>query len=99
MTARDAGREGAAHTAGPWTADLDGEIIGPGGQSIAMVLLNEQGAANARLIAAAPELVAALRELIVASDAYDESAAADRRIKTALDRARAILAKAEGRQP
>lgn len=53
------------HTRGPWTVQPSGHIT-KDGQLIAAVKLTdmgEAGDANARLIAAAPELLAALQEI------------------------------------
>ena len=52
--------------------------------------------ANARLIAAAPDLYAALQELVWSSDDYDESEIADARCHAAIEAARAALTKAGG---
>ena len=57
-------------TPGPWTADEDmGCVWGPDGEPIGTngrnaVRGNGEGWANARLIAAAPELLAALKALV-----------------------------------
>lgn len=53
--------------------------------------------ANARLIAAAPELLEALREWLDADDAWDCDPADDARLDRAREAARAVIAKAEGR--
>ena len=59
----------AQHTPGPWKIEGD-NIYGPNGQRIADVWsgYEDEIHADARLIAAAPELLAALREM-VAGDA------------------------------
>jgi hypothetical protein len=60
--------------------------------------------ANARLIAAAPELLAALKDLLPYAEKHrrdaDAESAGDRypRIRAALERARAAVARAEGRR-
>lgn len=51
--------------------------------------------ANARLIAAAPEMLAALRELVVITDAQMEELSPTQ--KVVMRKARAVIAKAEGR--
>jgi len=53
-------------TTGPWSYwPEDGEVLGGNNQSVAMVLLHERGDANGRLIASAPQLLAALEMLTV----------------------------------
>lgn len=54
------------HTPGPWQADSDAYVVNEYNQVIADVFINDddnwrERAANARLIAAAPELLAALQ--------------------------------------
>jgi len=55
------------YTPGPWSAkkhtDTKGLTVSAGGNSIASVRLRDEAEANARLIAAAPELLEALRLL------------------------------------
>lgn len=74
------------HTRGPWFAsDEDGEVYSLSDySSVAIVLMNEEGKANARLIAAAPDLLAALKMCVIERSEW-------------LDEARAAIAKAEGR--
>ena len=94
----------AGHTPGPWTTQEWGDaaiqIIGPSDEEIADLDGDPEGwevrAANARLIAAAPELLAALElarrwmcEVPVAKRAGN--------FNIALDRVDAAIAKAEGR--
>jgi hypothetical protein len=53
----------AKHTPGPWGLGDGDEVYSvPGYKSVAMVCLHSEGKANARLIAAAPELLAAADE-------------------------------------
>lgn len=52
--------------------------------------------ANARLISAAPELYAALKELAAAYDNYDGGSISEKRIQAAVDGAESALAKATG---
>lgn len=88
------------HTPGPWAFDDDRVITSPhthndldddvcevygGNDDIA-----EVRRANARLIAAAPELLEALKELMVAADRVSAEPV------TWLGKARAAIAKAEG---
>ena len=86
------------HTPGPWVAvartNAHIEIEAPGQPSysakkVATVSLTNHEA-NARLIAAAPELLEALKELMVAADRVSAEPV------TWLGKARAAIAKAEG---
>lgn len=80
------------HTPGPWTVD-DTEyidIVAPAGR-IAMLdsdLLTDHCEANARLIAAAPDLLAALQEMLKYAEGFED---ADHVID-----ARAAIARATG---
>ena len=90
------------HTKGPWQVSgirqrMDGEqwhVVGPDDTGwIAAVIysdftpeLHHQSLADARLIAAAPDLLEALKEVVAISD----------REHKAWDKARAAIAKAEG---
>jgi hypothetical protein len=76
-------------TPGPWTASGNG--VHKGIRCVATTHNDDHRHADARLIAAAPELLAALRGLL---DLADESG---RGHLPMLDAARAALAKAEGR--
>ena len=55
-----------SHTPGPWAIDIDRAIVAPNGiSSVAQIFSwvgEEEADANARLIAAAPDLLAALKE-------------------------------------
>ena len=95
------------HTPGPWAAGQVGsgqcfDIIGPDvtglGREIVGTLRASQGkdanSANARLIAAAPELMAAL---IATDAAMREHPCGDCRSDEDIALARAAIAKAEGR--
>jgi hypothetical protein len=80
-----------SHTPGPWKIrsghdpEEDHEHIdGPGGEPIALVGIGEDGGADARLIGAAPELLATLRE--VASSHFDCSCYACANVKTLIAR-------------
>lgn len=91
----------AQHTPGPWShGELSGDILDPRGRSICEILdANgephggvpiKQAEANARLIAAAPELLNALKEMLRSMvGRHDESV-------PAVERARAAIAKATG---
>ena len=86
------------HSSGPWKAIDQGE--GPRGKSLGICIVGPSGLpmfflprgterhmANAQLIAAAPELLEALREVIAITDRNHE----------VWDKAKAAIAKAEGR--
>jgi hypothetical protein len=88
------------HTDGPWTADKDRSghwlVCDPYGHTAQVFGDDAEAGANARLIAAAPELLEALRGLLA-------NAPAPKRIKDDfsyilyLEAARTALAKAEGK--
>ena len=86
------------HTPGPWYANQDCiEIDGPEGPrdvTLAVVLQADNAAADARLIAAAPELLAALKRLL---PLWEESIGWEEDYMDMADDARAAIAKAEGR--
>ena len=86
------------HTPGPWYANQDCiEIDGPEGPrdvTLAVVLQADNAAADARLIAAAPELLAALKELVAYDDGSNEPEDYGYEL---LQRCKAAIAKAEGR--
>jgi hypothetical protein len=84
------------HTPGPWRTEIDGELVGPLGGFMPVGggcygspwmtgITEEARKADARLIAAAPELLEALRSMLEDDD-HDE----------AKRKARAAIAKAEG---
>lgn len=93
-------KEQTTHTPGPWKyeagfvlipdpkgeyveAEIDEQLLAHGGAEL------EECKANARLIAAAPELLAALQSLFFAVDHLEH-------IRPQLNKADAALAKAEG---
>ncbi|WP_375458853.1 hypothetical protein [uncultured Enterovirga sp.] len=87
----------AAHTPGPWERDRRGQLRGSDGNyvvvwdaGIAWGARSTVTEANARLIAAAPELLDALLTLVEQRGAHFHTA-------TAWDHARAAIAKTEGR--
>jgi hypothetical protein len=91
------------HTPGPWCAyapdeDSDGhwEVNDPYGRT-ATVYGNEEGAANARLIAAAPELLAALKLCKQAVKNYIDWGGGEDEDDQAYASAVAAISKAEGR--
>ena len=81
-------------TPGPWRAEFGADAYFHISCADGLDLPDTK--ANARLLSAAPDLFAALTEIVAASDVYDESAAADKRCAVALKKARAALAKATG---
>lgn len=98
----------SGHTPGPWTK-VNGELFGPHGRR---VLVSDSGIgvvcgsnpdpeheANARLIAAAPELLEALRDLLraVGRAGYDDADSGELfELDSAAEEARAVIAKATG---
>jgi hypothetical protein len=94
----------SAHTPGPWkyrqATRTTHQTIGLGPRGL-LVIKNEVSDADARLIAAAPDLLDTLRELVEIVDAA--ISAGDWKVdgccdpSLSLDWARAAIAKAEGR--
>lgn len=82
------------HTPGPWTIEHTDEIYGADSAPVAYVQdtdrTNQQNRANARLIAAAPELLAALKRIVEWDDADCDASLAS------INAARAVITKAEG---
>lgn len=68
--ATDKNTTNAQHTPGPWTYRLSidgricGDVRGPAGRFVADIGAHEESDANARLIASAPDLLAALRDAL-----------------------------------
>ena len=88
----------SAHTPGPWhTAGEQGVQIRSQRDQIAKVwcMRGNEWKANARLIAAAPDLLEALREYRAAILFAQDKQALMSAIKSADDKARAAIAKAE----
>jgi hypothetical protein len=86
------------HTPGPWCIDdSNGHIYHrPAPLTKFVIAQMESGTeADERLIIAAPDMLAALHELVASSDAYDETETTEHRCRVALERARAAIAKAE----
>jgi hypothetical protein len=78
------------HTPGPW------QLSGPVLQSRTVRGCSEEARANARLIAAAPEMLAALKEIAAGRLDYEpDPEIYAERLRTV---AKAALAKAEGRE-
>ncbi len=92
---------GARHTPGPWrlaASGIDGhKVVAPDGRNICgmsnrISLSMAERHANARLVAAAPDLLAALRDLVPADfDRHPDD------FMPVWHAARAAIAKAEGR--
>jgi len=98
----------AAHTPGPWKAHFEEAnfVTGPDLGRVAMMMnlkgahglggrrSGAESAANCRLIAAAPDLLSALRDLEAMAERYRQPGAP---IPDAQKKARAAIAKAVGR--
>lgn len=101
----------ATHTPGPWAVDSNGpghEVVLARGGAVAVAAVQgpddpEENLSNAHLIAAAPDLYAALRKMaLFVADWRDclegvQMTEATFRADSGLTEARAALAKAEGR--
>lgn len=92
------------HTPGPWNwakSDIDGKYSIYGNGPLAYCgdtgAVDGDGEANARLIAAAPDLLAALEALVGEADLGEVDLDDDDRAK--LEQARTAIAKATGGQP
>ena len=100
-------------TPGPWPIKPTGDykrilvgvglVDGPGGYDVAEVYSDDcdrnEAEANARLIAAAPDMAEALDRLLTEYDAVDLAAAEPPSLTAAVFAARAALAKARGAYP
>lgn len=86
------------HTPGPWSSDGSGNITHQDKQPIAFVNWTAygEGKANARLIVAAPDLLAALKSIAIAMD--DEVLVHDDQ-REAMRAATAAIAKATYKEP
>ena len=101
----------AQHTPGPWELDCSGlgawiMAGGPDGLHVATIPIARDGDwsdANARLIAAAPDMLAALKHILAADEAAMKELAKmgsdqfDTSHGSSIGLARAAIAKAEGR--
>lgn len=94
-----------AYTAGPWHIGMKpGPMIyGPKGEQIAdmrpdrAMVPDDENRANARLIAAAPDLLAALEALaLLCEDDYDIETVGGDPLRDLVDRAHAVIAGAIG---
>jgi len=89
-----------AHTPGPWHVNSFGQILDKHGDQIADLENSdfpEQEDANAPLIAAAPDLLAALRAVEHAFAVGEPSDGFGSAMETAAKLARAAIAKADGK--
>lgn len=90
----------AEYTPGPWKADSNPRCI-RGCRDVARVwgrFDDPEADANALLIIAAPDLYEALHDLLDGVDHFPDLFARERRGDAELTRARAALAKADGRK-
>lgn len=84
----------STHTPGPWHVANGCQIRSAKDQiAKAWMMRNGEGLANARLIAAAPEMLEALEEIVSAADGDGWS-----QLDADLRKARAAIAKAKGRE-
>lgn len=93
------------HTPGPWSLNEEGDPQAPSGELICMMTdgVNGEGEANARLIVAAPDLLAAFKAIVARHDGIFDAAelAAFGPLTTKAEDivriAQTAIAKAEGR--
>lgn len=64
----------ATHTPGPWSHAVNGIVQAPEGDDVICRMMSDRWEADARLIAAAPDLLAAL---LLAADRFDALMDAD----------------------
>ena len=88
------------HTPGPWTVRYAGTAVVYGDQQIAIIPTRVDGydaeqQANARLIAAAPEMLRVLHALVGAPPEFGENGVCKLTTREVVDMARAAIAKAE----
>ena len=95
------------HTEGPWSVaetrhNYDTVIRGPKGEPIALALIagytKQEGTANATLLAAAPDLLEALK-VMVRDYGAAHAACGDLEMSPALLQAQRAIARATGEQP
>ena len=93
------------HTPGPWSVSFESVdpewaiVATQGGRVVANVNADHLQDANARLIAAAPDLLEAVADLISLTRVVRLSVRLEYDQLKRIDRAKAAIAKAEGRQP
>ena len=105
-------RGGSRHTPGPWRVSMSGYSVKSNDDDMPIVANNPWGVAmrerdvprwlnNAHLIAAAPDLLAALKAIIAAEESFmaDTGCECDDEVAQAVEVARAAIAKADGRSP
>lgn len=90
----------ARHTPGPWAFSPPGDesyfkVVNTAGARIAVVMISDDEAANAYLLAAAPELLVALEETLEAVDLCTPDAPTPVE-GSVIDKARKAIAKAKG---
>jgi hypothetical protein len=84
------------HTPGPWTLNIGCGSKGYAGNYEIMEALTEEHAANAKLIAAAPKLLAALEEVMTWIKNWDPNFTEDREWSSTEASVRAAIAEAKG---
>lgn len=87
------------HTPGPWKVDEDDDVVSATGLWVAFAYgdSEEEAKHNARLIAAAPDLLEALRALLSAAERMvDKAPVMGRTEAEAMDRARLAIDRATG---
>lgn len=90
----------AKHTQGPWTlkeADATIPVVGADGKTVASIRYRERDYSDACLIAAAPEMLEALRDVEFQFGLLYEAGMLGTEDAETLAAVRAAIAKAEGR--
>jgi len=87
----------AKHTPGPWV-EFDGDICPANdiANVVIATLYQDTSDADARLIAAAPDLLEALEDMLVQADFAASVRGGEGHMKYAMAKARAAIAKAKG---
>ena len=95
--------EAMSHTPGPWSIAYGYMVVGPDSKGVAQCnttgahpVAQEEMRENAKLIAAAPRLLATLKELLSYSSSYGFSSGAIE-MKIILDQVQEAIAEAEGK--
>jgi hypothetical protein len=94
--------ENAKHTPGPWRSergngDYGRNVTADNGRRIVCETICAEHEANARLIAAAPELLEALHSILEHSREFGDIEDCETMLARIEDKVRAAIAKAEGR--
>lgn len=84
------------HTPGPWRPSNDARRVYSGHAFHIADTFGPDQTANARLIAAAPDMLAACKDMLTYIEDYAQSAESDDPVHELLPRYRAAIAKAEG---